>query len=94
MALVSMYVIDGWQDSAALDEALISARRAVELDEADGWSHQAMGYALLWKGKIDLAGTHFDRAISLNPRTPVSRAYRANWLLHVDKFDEALRCTR
>jgi TolB-like protein len=91
MALVSMYVIGGWQNSATLGDALMSARRAVELDEADGWSHQAMGYALLWNGRIDMAGTHFAQAIRLNPSDASIACDRANWLLHVDKFDEALQ---
>lgn len=91
IAQVSTYVIDGWQDSAALDQGLASAQRAVELDEADGWSHQAMGYALLWKDQVELAGTHFDRAISLNPNDVSIACDRANWLLYVDRLDEALQ---
>jgi tetratricopeptide (TPR) repeat protein len=50
-----------------------------------------MGYALLWQGRLDLAGTHFDRAISLNPNDVNIACDRANWLLRVDRVDEALR---
>jgi adenylate cyclase len=91
MAKVSAFVIDGWQDTAALDEGLASAQRAVELDEADGWAHQAMGYALLWKDQLVRAGTHFDRAISLNPSDVSIACDRANWLMYVGRLDEALR---
>lgn len=90
MAKVSSHVIDGWKDSGTLDEGLAAARRALELDEADGWAHQAMGYALLWKGQLDLAGTHFDRALSLNPSDANIACDRANWLLYADRLDEAL----
>lgn len=91
MALTSKYVIEGQRESPALAEGFAGAQRALALDDADAWSHQAMGYALLWRGQSDLAGTHFDRAISLNPNDVNIACDRANWLLRADRVDEALR---
>ena len=91
IVLTSKYVIQGNRDSTAIDEAFAGAQRALELDDADAWSHQAMGYALLWRGQLELAGTHFDRAISLNPNDVNIACDRANFLLFADRLDEALR---
>jgi len=91
MVITSKYVIEGTRDSTAIDEALAGAQRALELDDADAWSHQAMGYALLWRGQLDLAGAHFDRAIGLNPNDVNIACDRANFLLYADRLDEALR---
>lgn len=91
VALTSKYVIEGQPDSTAIDEALAAAQLALALDDADAWSHHAMGYVLLWRGQLDLAGTHFDRAISLNPNDVNIACDRANWLLYADRPEEALQ---
>jgi TolB-like protein len=90
LALTLNYTIGGQQD--VLDEALACARRALELDDADAWSHEAMGYACLRRRQFQLAGLHFDRALSLNPNDVNIAADRANWLLFAGRLDEALKC--
>ena len=77
---------------ATIDEALACARRALELDDTDAWSHQAMGYACLRRRQLQLAGLHYDRAFSLNPNDVNIAADRANWLMYAGRLDEALQC--
>jgi adenylate cyclase len=89
IALAAKYGVDGREET--IHEALACAQRALELDENDAWSQQAMGYVSLRRCQHELAGIHFDRAISLNPNDVNIAADRANWLMHVGRFDEALR---
>jgi TolB-like protein/Tfp pilus assembly protein PilF len=51
----------------ALEQALIYAQKAVELDEFDFDTHSAMGKTCLALNKFDLAEAHLDRAIECNP---------------------------
>jgi tetratricopeptide (TPR) repeat protein len=87
--LAGIYLFD--QQPELLAAALASAQSALALDENDAWSHQAMGYAALRNRQLDLAGVHFNRAISLNPNDVNIAADRANWLMYVGRLDEALR---
>jgi adenylate cyclase len=73
-----------------IDEALACAQRALELDENDAWSQQAMGYVSFRRCQHELAGIHFDRAINLNPNDVNIAADRANWLMYIGRLDEAL----
>jgi TolB-like protein/Flp pilus assembly protein TadD len=91
LALTLNYTIDGQRNVAMIDEALACARRAVELDDADAWSHQAMGYVSLRRRQFQLAGLHFDRAFHLNPNDVNIAADRANWLMFAGRLDEALK---
>lgn len=91
LALTLNYTIDGQQNVAMIDKALACARRALELDDADAWSHQAMGYASLRRRQFQLAGLHFDRAFNLNPNDVNIAADRANWLMFAGRLDEALK---
>jgi Tfp pilus assembly protein PilF len=41
-------------------------------------------------GALDLAGLHYDRALSLNPNDVNIVGDRANWLMYAGRLDEAL----
>jgi adenylate cyclase len=88
-ALCDIYLQDEQQET--LDAALVSAQRALALDEHDAWAHQAMGVVALRKGQFDLAGQYFDRAMNLNPSDVNVACDHANWLHYVGRNDEALR---
>jgi tetratricopeptide (TPR) repeat protein len=92
IALNVNYTVDGLRNPSMIDEAVRSARRALELDDTDAWSHQAMGYARLKQRQFQLAGLHLDRAFSLNPNDVNTAADRANWLDIVGRSEEALQC--
>jgi TolB-like protein/DNA-binding SARP family transcriptional activator len=89
IALTGRYLSDRLPKT--IDEALAAAERALALDDNDAWSHQAMGYVRLRRGQLDLAGLHFDRALSLNPNDVNIIADRANWLMYAGRLDEALQ---
>jgi adenylate cyclase len=89
IALTGRYLSDRLPET--LNQALAAAERALTLDDTDAWSHQAMGYVSLRRGQLDLAGLHFDRALSLNPNDVNIVGDRANWLMYAGHLNEALQ---
>jgi adenylate cyclase len=76
--------------SALLDEARLSAARALALDTSDANSHHAMGMVCLYNRQLDRAGKHFNRAVSLNPHDVSIAGDRAQWLRFSGKLKDAL----
>jgi adenylate cyclase len=89
IALGDLYLLDERRET--LDAAIASAKRALALGENDSWAHRAMGFVALRNFQLELAGMHFNRAISINPNDMDSAYEHANWLSYVGKFEEALR---
>jgi adenylate cyclase len=52
---------------AVLAEALAAAKRAVALDDSDGYAHASLAYVLLKFGEFDQAEHEIGVALSLNP---------------------------
>jgi TolB-like protein/Tfp pilus assembly protein PilF len=78
-------------NSENLSKALTLAQKALSLDEADAWSHNAMAFAYLFRGQHDLAGIHFNRAVALNPMDVRITSSRALWLGFAGRGSEALK---
>jgi TolB-like protein/Tfp pilus assembly protein PilF len=81
-----------WRDlqADAMPRALDCARKALSLDDSDGWSHMAMGFVLTHRGQGELAGPYFDRAVALNPTDVQIATIRAWWLTRRGRTEEAL----
>ena len=75
-----------------LEEAASHAQRALALDENDARAQGAMGWVALRRRQYELAGRHFHRSTSLNPHDSSLSIDGANWLMYVNRLDEALRC--
>jgi adenylate cyclase len=60
---------EGWSDDpkAALAEALAAAKRAIALEDSDGYAHASLAYVLLLFGEFDQAEHEIGVALSLNP---------------------------
>jgi adenylate cyclase len=60
---------EGWvgDPDNVLAEALAAAKRAVALDDSDGYAHASLAYVLLKFGEFDQAEHEIDVALSLNP---------------------------
>jgi TolB-like protein len=91
LALTLSYTLDGLRSPGMIELALATAQKALDLDDADGWSHQAMGYACMRSGQMQLAGQHLDRAHQLNPNDVNIAGDRANWLMFTGRPEEAIR---
>jgi TolB-like protein/class 3 adenylate cyclase len=83
------YLLD--ERSETLDQAATHAQRAVTLDANDAYAHNSMGWVALRRRHFDLAGYHFDRSVNLNPHEVGFSVDWANWLMYVNRLDEALR---
>lgn len=76
-----------------------SAHTALALHDHDGMSHEATGYVALHQRRFELAGIHFERAVSLSPNDIYIAADHANWLTWsgrpaegLQRLDEAMLC--
>ncbi|WP_352839842.1 adenylate/guanylate cyclase domain-containing protein [Mesorhizobium sp. M0514] len=74
-----------------LDEMAAASRTAIALDEGDSIGHALLGMALILKGQYELAASHLERAITLNPANSVAVAYQAELLLRNGDFAIALK---
>jgi tetratricopeptide (TPR) repeat protein len=70
---------------------LRAAQKAVELDPLDSAGHRALGLAYSQMRQYDLAGIHFDQAVSLNPNDVQASTVRGLWLAFTGRGEEALR---
>ncbi|MFO1089789.1 MAG: adenylate/guanylate cyclase domain-containing protein [Hyphomicrobiales bacterium] len=73
-----------------LQSAARAGARALELDDADFFSHWANAMVCLWQRDYDRARTHFERSIQLNPSKRQVKADFANWYRFAGRNDEAL----
>jgi TolB-like protein len=89
MQMYVLYSAHGRRED--LEEELKAAHKAVELDPLDSGSHRAFGLVCSQMRQYDLAGIHFDRAVSLNPNDVYASTLRGLWLAFVGRGEEALR---
>ena len=74
----------------ALQAAVASARRALELDPNLAEAHSALGYAQLWRWDLAASRQAFERAIELNPSDANTRFWNAIRLAAERRFDESI----
>jgi adenylate cyclase len=82
--LAQAYFRDGlnmWSESYEHSFSLLYdyAVKAVTLDDNDSLTHTALGIALLFRQKHDLARAHFERALTLNPSNTDAMVHFARW---------------
>lgn len=77
--------------SESLREAIVLARKAVSLDDADAWCHAAVGYSCLFERRYELAEFHLQKAVALNPVDIRIASVLALWLAYTGRGDEAVQ---
>jgi TolB-like protein/Tfp pilus assembly protein PilF len=77
-------------DERKLESALAYAQKALAADDTDGLCHYAMGFVHIISARFDVAGTHFHRAVALNPNSTLFASHYAFWLSRVGRHREAL----
>jgi len=87
--LCMRYLVD--ERPETVEEAAAHAGQALMLDENDGYAHDSMAWIAMRRGQLDLAGHHFSRAVALNPNDVSIAVDHANWLMYMNRLDEALR---
>jgi adenylate cyclase len=84
-----------WDDSgASLIEARRHARRALQIDEAEGWSHLIVGIAHLHERNFESVEHHLRRALELNPNDATLVAKCALLLTDLGQPEEAITWLR
>jgi adenylate cyclase len=73
-----------------LDRAFASAMRGFELSDGESTSHVALGLLYLERRCFDLALTHLERAIEINPANPTTKADLGLVLSRIGRAEEGL----
>jgi len=93
LAITLCWMINfGWAED--IDEARATAhaaaRRAVDLDGNDAWSHVALGLISFYQNQLDAAAAACRRALELNPNLATAEGWLAVILSWRGAHDEAL----
>jgi TolB-like protein/Tfp pilus assembly protein PilF len=85
--------IDDWSSSdAALNEAFVLAKRAVDLDSNDSTCFAILGQVYLLRRSFDLAVQYVQRAVKINPTNQWNIADLGYVLAYVDQAESAVDC--
>ena len=82
------------QPPSWLDQAVVTAQKAVALDPAIAEGHEALGFALDAKGDLDGARRSYEEALKTNPNDGTLVFRLGNVYYALGRFDEALRWLR
>lgn len=74
----------------ALDDALVFAREAIDLDEADARGFGELGFAHLYRKEHEAAINAYERALKLNPNDADLMSDMADALAHMGRSEEAI----
>lgn len=96
-AYLALAIYVHWYQNQApgkLEHALVSARRALELDENDSRCHRVLVPIYTHLHHYDLAELHSDKSIALNPNDAVGAIYRTNLLQFLGRAEEGVAWAR
>ncbi|WP_421980026.1 winged helix-turn-helix domain-containing protein [Roseibium sp.] len=88
--VLSMVYFDAAPDDDRMDEALIAAKRALELDDQDANSFFTIGRVYLARREYDLAIDALEHAVELNPYLAVTYCGLGDSLAYEGRLDEAI----
>jgi adenylate cyclase len=77
-----------------LERALVSAQRAVELDENDSRCHRILSSVYTHLRRYDLAEFHSERSLALNPNDAMAVIYRGGLLRWLGRGEESVEWYR
>jgi TolB-like protein len=90
--VLEMVYFDAAPSAERLDNAIATARKAVELDERDAMAHFAYGRALLASKVYQDAIAELESAVELNPNIAVIYCGLGDSLAYDGRFREAIPC--
>jgi len=88
--VLSMVYFDAKPDAARMNEALVAAKRAIELDDQDANSYFTIGRVHLARCEYDLAIDALEHSIWLNPSLAVTYCGLGDSLAYEGRLDEAI----
>jgi len=91
-AIAFQWIMRFTDDEHALEESLMHARRAVELEPNLSYAHSVLGWVQLWRRQGEEAITACWRGVALDPNSAEAHLFLSNALLAVGRGEEALFC--
>jgi tetratricopeptide (TPR) repeat protein len=88
--VLSMVYFDAAPDDARMDQALVAARRAIELDDQDANGYFTIGRVHLARREYDLAIDALQNALELNPCLAVTYCGLGDSFAYEGRLDEAI----
>ncbi|MGI9482833.1 MAG: tetratricopeptide repeat protein [Hyphomicrobiales bacterium] len=88
--VLNMVYFDAAPEEKLLDEALASAKRAIEIDDQDANAYFVIGRVHLARREYDLAIDALEQSIELNPCLAVSYCGLGDSLAYEGRLDEAI----
>jgi len=93
--MLAMMRCSQWRDdagasSAALDDAYVLARRAVELDDGESTCHSLLAQIYLYRRSFERALQHMRRSVAMNPNNQWNVADMGQVLTYVEQAEEAI----
>ncbi len=79
-----------WSTKEVLDKARECCEVALKFDDNDSRAHAAIGFVLFLRRQDVESENHFQRAMMLNPNDPDIAAFRADVLVYLGRWEEAL----
>jgi adenylate cyclase len=79
-----------WSTKEVLDKAMECCEVALTFDDEDSRAHSAIGFVLFLRKQDEESENHFQRAMMLNPNDPDIAAFRADVLVYLGRWKEAL----
>jgi eukaryotic-like serine/threonine-protein kinase len=83
-------MVSGGSPSEMRPRAMAAAIAALQIDPLLGEAHGALAYARHYEWHWDAAGQSFQRAINLDPGNPLIHLWYANYLVSLQRLDEAV----
>jgi eukaryotic-like serine/threonine-protein kinase len=83
-------MVAGGSPAEMRPRAIAAAIAALQIDPTLGEAHGALAYGRHYEWQWDAAGRSFERAIALDPHNPLIHIWYANYLVSLQRLDEAV----
>jgi TolB-like protein/Tfp pilus assembly protein PilF len=88
--ILSMIYFDAEPTAERLDDALETAKKAVEIDDKDAWAHLAVGRVHLARCEYDFCIAECETSIKLNPYLAQTHCALGDSLAYMDRMEESI----
>ena len=88
--VLSMVYFDAESNIKRLDDALKTAKKAVEIDGKDAWAHLSVGRVHLARGEYNSCIAECETSIKLNPYLAQAHCALGDSLAYVDRMEESI----
>ena len=87
-------MVGGGSPGEMRPRAATAALAALQIDDSLGEAHAALAYVRHYDWQWEAAGREFERAITLSPNYALGHLWYANYLVSMDRLDDAVESVR